>query len=180
MKKIKIALLAFAITMGLTPFTEANAASFILGDGTLGPGDAGFFGNTVAPGVFSDTYSFVATSLAQINTFVASLEFGAVGITGLSLQLFQESLGPDILLATGTPFMGNSDLLNIAFSNLQPGPGYYFLVGGNAGSLAGVYAGAFQLSVVPIPPAIWLFASALVGLAGIARRRRSKIQLAAN
>jgi len=177
----KIVSLAFAITMALVPVTGAKAAAYTLGDGTLGPGDAGIFGIPVnvpaPPGVISDTYSFVATSLAQIATIVSSLEFFGPEISGLSVQLFQGDPTDgflDALVATGAQVMGNSDLLSMTYANLQPaGLGYYLLVGGTAGSNGGIYTGAYNLSVVPIPAAMWLFATALVGLAGVARRRRS-------
>jgi len=177
----KIVSLVFAITMALVPVTGAKAAAYTLGDGTLGPGDAGIFGipidSPVPSGVISDTYEFVATEFAQIGTILGSLEFFGPEITGLSLQLFQGNPGDgfaDLLVATGAQVMGNSDLLSMAFANLQPGGlGYYLLVGGTAGSSGGIYTGAYNLTVVPIPAAMWLFATALVGLAGIARRRRS-------
>lgn len=37
-------------------------------------------------------------------------------------------------------------------------------------------AGALSYSAVPIPPAIWLLGSALVGLTGVARRRREEVE----
>jgi hypothetical protein len=51
-----------------------------------------------------------------------------------------------------------------------------------ATSAEGDYLGTFTFAkfspseVVPIPPSLWLFGSGLIGLAGIARRRRKAVQ----
>jgi len=68
---------------------------------------------------------------------------------------------------SGSVGQGMAELL---FSNLQPG-WYTIFVGGTDGSLGG---SPFTLSVsaVPVPAAVYLFGSAVVGLAGLRRRRR--------
>ena len=40
------------------------------------------------------------------------------------------------------------------------------------GEFGGLYAGSYSISAVPLPAAVWLFLSALVGLVGVVRRRR--------
>lgn len=55
-------------------------------------------------------------------------------------------------------------------------PGTYVLQtrGTVTGTFGGSYAGTLNLTAVPVPAAAWLLGSGLVGLAGVARKHKSK------
>jgi hypothetical protein len=48
---------------------------------------------------------------------------------------------------------------------------YQFYIEVNGGGLSAIESVAIEVHVVPVPPAVWLFGSGLLGLAGIARRK---------
>jgi hypothetical protein len=50
---------------------------------------------------------------------------------------------------------------------------YQFYIEVNGGGLSAIESVAIEVQVVPIPPAVWLFGSGLIGLVGIARRKNS-------
>jgi len=50
---------------------------------------------------------------------------------------------------------------------------YQFYIEVNGGGLSAIESVAIEVHVVPVPAAVWLFGSGLIGLAGIARRKTS-------
>jgi len=168
---------AVAVSLALLIPTGTRAASFTLGDGMLGPGDHGLFGAAPGAGPISDTFGFQAISAAQIGVIAASIEIFHHAIDGLIVALYQDNGAPgvssdDDMKASSVPIAPGGDVVLLAYSNLQSGLHYYLEVFGTAvGSKGGLYIGAYNLSAVPVPPTVWLLASALVGLVGIARRR---------
>jgi hypothetical protein len=75
-------------------------------------------------------------------------------------------------LATGVLSGG---ALALSYSGLTSGVDYGFLFFGTiTGTSGGFYAGNFTVSAVPLPPAVWLFLSALIGLVGVVRRKRTR------
>lgn len=83
------------------------------------------------------------------------------------------------LSTTGLAFVGYTDNSSITFT-AQAGQVYTFLLGGYSGAgNFGPHAG-YQLAIsspaaVPVPGAVWLFGSALMGLAGSVRRKARSI-----
>jgi len=75
-----------------------------------------------------------------------------------------------------SPATGNRSQLG-AFITFNPTNTYYYLDGSYAqlDSNALVYSGSYlvETAVVPIPAAVWLFGSGLIGLIGIARRKKA-------
>lgn len=59
--------------------------------------------------------------------------------------------------------------ISLVFSHLAAG-NYTLILGGNAGGGHGAYSVAFFAAPVPLPGAVWLFGSVLVGLVGVGRR----------
>lgn len=53
---------------------------------------------------------------------------------------------------------------------LSDGAGFFNAEDANSGQLAGVWT-EYNATVVPVPAAVWLFGSGLLGLVGIARRK---------
>ena len=80
--------------------------------------------------------------------------------------------------------LGTSDFLTVAGDVLPDDPSQIdvteILSGtGNISSDAGnniwfdIYTDSVRVSAVPVPPAVWLFGSGLIGLVGIARRKKT-------
>lgn len=69
------------------------------------------------------------------------------------------------MIGTGGTFVVSSD-------NLLAGNLYGLLFTGTVtGTDGGFIAGTYTVSAVPLPPAVWLLLSALVGLVGVVRRK---------
>ena len=96
-----------------------------------------------------------------------------------SLILFDLLLDGSSVFSGSTPFIGTrGDFNYIGFS----GGGFDAMLvrdnlgGGNSfydGGLNSLALDAIETSAVPIPPAVWLFGSGLLGLVGIARRKKA-------
>jgi len=157
-------------------------------------------GGTLAPGVSSDTTSIagVTTINGDYNLFSGGLleielfgtnpgsEFDQVFVNGL-VDLNADSLtGGTLDLNLGfAPSLGDSfiivendstDPITTAFFGLEEGASLTEFFGGQTFIFEITYAGGsgndiVLNSTVPIPPAVWLFGSGLLGLVGVARRR---------
>ncbi|MEE9397541.1 MAG: hypothetical protein V3V31_11080 [Methylococcales bacterium] len=162
---VKIALLllvspgVFAAT--IMPY-ELVTKDFVEADGIL------FNVEVVEAGLFSHMYGFTTDGATSVNISASSLEHDIAlpsgdvniySIAGLTATLKDPSTGD--VLGTGSDFI--SDVL---------GAGNYIVeVSGDATGLAG---GNYAVSVapVPLPPAILLMGSAVVGLTAVGRRNR--------
>lgn len=92
----------------------------------------------------------------------------------LSLQLFSQA---DLLNNIGDTFLVPEDgadnpFTAFRYANLAPGV-YFFKVAGTLIGNDGQYAGQLGVSEVPLPPAIWLFLTAVLGLTTIVRKGRT-------
>ena len=117
-----------------------------------------------APGIFSDRYDF---SIATLGT-------GAISVTNVPLYL-----GFTPLLNIGSLSLDVFDAANnLLYSGtnisgaVTPGSYHAQVTGTATGVSGGAYAIALAATPVPLPPALWLLASGLTGLAALARRRR--------
>lgn len=142
-----------------------HAATFDLG--MLAGGTTTVLGNGFGsdePGRFSDTFSFeVPVNAEFVSTLAAeNLSFGTLG--GWQLEAFGYTLrqgGATLLTGTGAD--------SYSFKNIGVGLPFSLTVEGDVvGSLGAVYGGG--ISVVPLPPALLLFGSAVFGLFAVARR----------
>jgi hypothetical protein len=69
------------------------------------------------------------------------------------------------------PFNGQDNpFVAFRYANLTAGD-YIFKVAGTLIGNDGQYAGQLEVSEVPLPPAIWLFVTAVLGLATVARKK---------
>lgn len=92
----------------------------------------------------------------------------------VSLELFSTA---DLTNSIGgtffVPFNGQPNPFTaFRFANLEPGV-YFFKVAGTLIGNNGQYAGQLGVSEVPLPPAIWLFLTAVLGLVSVVRKRRT-------
>lgn len=173
MKRIMMALVA-----GLLAFAAdrtASASTFDLG--TLDPGTTSgtvFNLGIPAPVSFSDTINFSLSGVqnALIGTLTDVSFAGVTDSSNFSLDLFSAS---DPLTSLGNFVDATGTVLAFSYLNLAAGD-YFFRISGDVGGVLGsVYQYRFEVSEVPLPPALLLFATALGGL-GVAgyRRRRSQ------
>jgi hypothetical protein len=170
-------LLLAAGLLGLGAATQsASASTFDLG--TLDPGTTSAIVVNLgdpAPVSFSDTINF---SLASVKTsLVGSLtdlsDFLGVPTNSLNFNLDLFSIS-DPLTSLGTFSDATGTALAFSYLNLAAGD-YFFRIAGDIGG-AGVFGNAYQyrfeVSEVPLPPALLLFATALGGMAMVGYRRR--------
>jgi len=93
-------------------------------------------------------------------------QFAAIGNIGDAMSFLLVS--EDIVLNTRPLFPGSSIIVT-SNDTISSSAATVALM---AGTWTLDTAGALSYSAVPVPPAIWLLGSALVGLTGVARRRR--------
>ena len=89
------------------------------------------------------------------------------------LELFSQA---DLSTNIGGTFFvpgtgGDNPFTAFRFANLAPGL-YFFKVAGTLIGNDGQYAGQLEVSEVPLPPAMWLFVTAILGLVSVVRKRR--------
>ena len=180
MKRLMAAAVAGLLAFGAAE--QAPAATYDLG--TLNPGTAsGIITNigVPAPVSFSDTINFslvsIRTALVGSITDLAIFEgLAPLDSTSFSLDLFREG---------ETTSLGNfSDPTGVGllFSYLDLAIGnYFFLIEGDVNVtdpvFGNAYAYSFEVSEVPLPPALLLFATALGGMALFGYRRRNSPQV---
>jgi len=139
--------------------------------------------SAVGPYDFQDSYRFTIGTGANQNELVASLNSGvAFNISNLQLRLYSvpsSSTAPVVgglpagatLIQSwiGAPFGTNT--ITASFANIASGTYILDIAGIADGTSGGTYVGQLNLiSTVPLPAAVWLFASAL-GLAATRLRR---------
>ena len=173
MKRLMMLLVAGVLGLGAaTP--SASASTFDLG--TIDPGTtSGFVANlgVPAPVSFEDTINF---SLAGVqNALIGTLtDISAVLVPtdslNFSLDLFSAS-DPTVSLGNFTDATGT--VLAFSYLNLAAG-NYFFRIEGDVGDsmFGNAYSYRFEVSEVPLPPALILFATALGGMAIAGYRRR--------
>ena len=131
-------------------------------------------------GVSDATYDLVFFDAGTI----ASTEPSATSLTLADLNgIVEISANPAPYTATfgtDTAFLGNTGEFELAlwdgsvftyvtnFTAIVPGNAYTIEFGNVSGEIFGV-----DLAPVPVPAAVWLFGSGLIGLAGMARRKKS-------
>lgn len=177
MKRIVMALVAGLMAFGAAQ--QASASTFNLG--TLDPGATSAIVVNLgdpAPVSFSDTINFslsaVQTSLVGSLTDLSNFLGVPTDSLDFSLDLFSVA-DPSTSLGNFSDVTGTT--LAFSYLNLASGD-YFFTIGGLVGpGVAGnAYRYRFEVSEVPLPPALLLFATALGGMAVFGYRRRNATQ----
>ena len=92
---------------------------------------------------------------------------------GIGTSVFVDTVFPDdVSMAMGWDFSlasGDMALIELVLSEVAPASGF-FLSHSDPASNATIYLSS-SLTVIPVPAAVWLFGSGLLGLIGIARRK---------
>ena len=160
-------------------FTYAPFANLAIGDTVTGS----WVYNTSTP------YGPVPISGSPLGYFIQSMSFSTGGGTGAYANFSGSGLATFLMPGTGRLFPDQSYAVSLQFA-----PDYFDAIPPSAldtnallfGSIFGSYAripndyiafsadvtSVMARSVVPLPPAAWLFASALIGLLGLQSSRR--------
>ncbi len=175
---------------------DSSFGTFTMSGGTLNAdnfiGDLTNAGGTVGPGrsagllTVEGDYSqdALSTLLIEIGGLLAGSEYDVLDVTGtanlggtldvdwfdLGGGLFSASAGDSFDILSAETILGEFDLLTLALlgDGLEWGVSYIFDDFGKDFVRLNVVA----TSAVPVPAAIWLFGSGLIGLIGIARRKK--------
>jgi hypothetical protein len=175
MKRLMMLLVAGLLGLGAAT-QSASASTFDLG--TLSEGSTSAIVVNLgdpAPVSFSDTINFslagVQTSLVGALTDLSN--FLGVPTNSLNFNLDLFSAG-DPLTSLGNFTDATGTALAFSYLNLAAGD-YFFQISGNIGGgtvFGNAYQYRFEVSEVPLPPALLLFATALGGMGLLGYRRR--------
>jgi hypothetical protein len=181
MRFLKVAVATFALTISFFS-TSINAEvidNLLFGGVTQGP-----YTGASGSGTFSYDDSLLTHAGVEIlfpDEFF--LEFAIFGQTFFGTDEIEYPLYPRLWLFDGTPdsiefnaiynpglFPGTEEPSNPVFIELFPltqvGPGVFF-------SRVGADDYVAPVAAVPVPATVWLFGSSLIGLVGVARRKKA-------
>ena len=156
---------SIALIIGLCTTSAAQAATYSLGSLTSTPAIQFI---QITPGAFSDTFNFNIGTVSDLaaSASVHALDFSSLSvlqISGLSMSIF----GPSGMISGPT-----APEVSVTVHNLSAGS-YHAQISGNAtGAFGGSYSVAMVAAPVPVPTAIWLLGSGLIGLVGVSRRKK--------
>lgn len=160
-----------ACLLGVIGFVgAASATSYPLPTTPTGPtllsGDIGsIFGTETGSTLQTTDFYFglgapstVGGSLTSLDLTVGSgLNYSIVGLTGTLTDTTTHTV-----VGSGTSF----ELFDLPADNFQ-----LAVSGTPTGSLGGIFAGTIAVNAVPIPSAVWLLLSGVLGVAAMTRRR---------
>lgn len=116
-----------------------------------------------------------AIGITATNTVLLSGTFASAAVHDIGGGLFNfkivvgdtfDTKHPDLLAYLGMPASGYIGTLNISFSTKKAN-----VSSGGSFNSDTIFSGNIANTVVPVPAAVWLFGSGLIGLIGIARRK---------
>ena len=161
MKKI---LVVISFVMAVFSF-QANAANIALGTISLSKD----FSNTVS-GAFSDTYTFNTSLPSTVGVSATNVAVKFSGNIFGEISNFAGTLN-GVALEFSTATVGNA-IAKFLVGNVSGATDYTLVLSGNAGNGAS-YGGSIAVAPVPVPAAVWLFGSALMGMLGVSRRKKA-------
>lgn len=113
--------------------------------------------------IFSDTWKVTLEQNAE-NTLSVANTLGPISAFNFEYKLNISDLNWTTYDASD--FRGRE--LSVKLTNLS---GFYLRISGNVTGIQGGYQ--MRVETIPVPAAVWLFGSALVGLVGVSRRKTS-------
>jgi hypothetical protein len=157
MKKLLVVL---SLAMSAFSF-QASAATVALDASGFGA----FHASHTTGGSWADSWTITFPSTSDI---AAGAQNTWARISG---QIANFTLSLDGIVVDTTPVLnGKSQLLSVFLPNAPGSIAHTLVVSGTSN---GSYTGSFQVAQTPIPAAVWLFGSALMGLTGVSRRKKA-------
>jgi hypothetical protein len=160
---------------------SAQAATVDLGAVEIGTPLA--FSGFAPIGPFVDTFTFSlpangGSGYSVVNFPLSIPNVGTFNAIFSSITLFSNPDGllfneDDTFLATASSGGPGVESLSLNFAGTGGGNMYLMVNGVSNGTIGGLYSGAISAAPVPLPPAVWMLGSALVGLATVGRRKFS-------
>ncbi len=161
---MKLRYLLAASLLALASAGAQAATTLSFGSKTIGLGQSTTSDTFYAPGGFNHIWTL---NVAGENNFY--LEFNDAEVT---TQTIGTVLNIDNISASGAPLTFSNVGDRWFFQGNVADGRYYITVSGNTTGLAGgLYTASLSAAPVPIPPAALLFGSALIGLAGLRRKK---------
>jgi hypothetical protein len=151
--------------------TGANAAVIDLGERPVP--SAINTGNITPTGAFSDDFRFNVSAATGVVASVAVNNGRGFAINPASFDVSLFENGSD----TGAVAERTGLLFTLTHADLSTAADYVLRVSGTASGFGGNYGvllNVGDVAEVPLPPAVWLFISAIVGLVSFARKRRGR------
>ena len=149
------------VTFDLT-FGGTNAFGLIDGDPVTATGS--FDDSLIGGNIISGSGTIDVSAITNLVITVGSQTFTDLDDNGSGLLTIVNGTAIDGIGSAGFVYAGTNSNTNIFTSNASDD----FI--GNSDVL-GVWNG-FAMTAVPVPAAVWLFGSGLIGLAGVARRKK--------
>lgn len=176
---------AIALAFGMS----TGASALVVETATIGVPGSHDYGAAIPTGSFDDSYAFTlsgADGTLDSFTTVFNSQSANIDVSSVVVSLYSYA---GSLAVTDDPFDGSESFIasvssasgtnpfffTLSYLGLTEGVQYFVqVVGDLAGeATSGNYSVNVNVSNVPLPPAIWLFISALVGLVSFARIRRN-------
>lgn len=150
--------------MSAAPLTFYNSGDEL----EIGVNTFSFSNNPGVDDTFTDTYSFTLAEEASVHVQVDEPEGSAIEAILFSIDGTTAQVSLDGITATGFPIEFTTGPLGIGVHSFS-------VTVTTEGPAGGKYGGELTaVAPVPVPAAVWLFATGLVGLVGLSRRRRQR------
>lgn len=166
-----------AVNGEISSFSELFAGSGLqLGFG-LGTNTVAGTVTKFASGSFADdafTFS-VPTGMVVSNIAVSGSWNGQTGSWFWALRSSANGSGSNLGIDFVTDLKTNKDPFLGSLMPLTAGDYSMLIVSANGDAHSMDYTFSYEVSAVPVPAAVWLFGSGLVGLAGVARKKIKRV-----
>lgn len=156
-----------SVTAGVGDFIKLDVVMDFTGEPTLGGGTDIFYDASV---LSFQSFDFGTTTLALDSGFSRSPDVLTNKLEGLAFGNFNGLSGPGTIGTLTFRAIALGDITLTMAVTSEANKGGEFISATTFGPQL-VSFGTAGVSIVPIPAAVWLFGSGLIGLIGVARRK---------